>query len=94
MSENEFTRAPRAIAVVSTLQKLDLSKNRLDVLPTTYGKLANLVELDLRGNLLSVLPRELVFFFSSCLSQKINKKLIFLFFQKKKGKSCPKTFHS
>ena len=59
MAECEFTRAPRSLTVVETLQKLDLSRNRLDVCPTSFGRLINLADLDLKGNQLSVLPREL-----------------------------------
>ena len=59
MSECEFTRVPRSLTVVFTLQKLDLSKNHIDVCPTSFGQLSNLADLDLKGNQLSVLPREL-----------------------------------
>jgi adenylate cyclase len=59
LSECEYNRAPRAISVVDSLQKLDISRNHLLLCPPAFGKLINLIELDLKGNLLSALPREL-----------------------------------
>jgi len=50
---------PRSLAVLESLQKLDISRNYLDVCPTSFGRLVNLLDLDLKGNQLSVLPREL-----------------------------------
>ena len=47
------------ISLSLTLKKFDLSKNRITILPHSFGLLSNLVELNLSGNAIKTIPDSL-----------------------------------
>ena len=59
MSKGDFTKLPKELGALTSLQKLMLNDNQLTELPKELGALTNLQLLTLNDNQLTELPKEL-----------------------------------
>ena len=56
LSDNQLTKIPKSIGLLTTLRRLNLNENQLTKLPDSFGRLTNLTELCLEKNQIVELP--------------------------------------